>query len=289
VMVIQPAREEPTIIFLHIPKSGGITLHRILERHFRRPERFRVRAPRMAESIRWFAEVPEERRRQMRLIWGHVSFGIHEFVPRTSTYVTLLRNPVKRVISHYLYVVRRPEHPHHRMLTTDGLTLSEYIRSGIAFEVDNQQTRALAGDFSTPFGHSSEEMLKKAKSNIEGHFSLVGLTERFDESLVVLKHVFGWSRLFYVAVNVGGTRVGPASISAQARKLIEEHNELDLRLYAYAKKRFEETIARYPRFEDDLRRFRRLNSVYRPWGTVTYAFPRQVLERTVRNIHPAPA
>jgi hypothetical protein len=155
------------------------------------------------------------------------------------------------------------------------MTIEEYIDSGVSLEMDNSQTRAIAGDVSTPFGACTDAMLERAKRNLDASFAVAGLTERFDETLVLLGERFGWSHLYFVRANVAPQ--GPTvELSDDARRLIAEHNRLDDELYAYVTERFEAAKAGSPTFQRNLARFERGNDRYRRWGTITRTYPHRL-------------
>jgi Galactose-3-O-sulfotransferase len=276
----------PTAIFLHIGKTAGWTLRQILYRNVPRRQVMRVRPP-MArprgflndEPLRTFAALPEAERARPRLLVSHMIFGIHEFVPREASYFTMLREPVARALSQYRHVLRRPEHRLHAAAAAGELTLERYVTGGVALEMDNGQTRALAGDIETPFGQCTPEMLDTAKRHLDDHFAVAGVTERFDEMLVALNHAYGWQHLYYVRANAApkGQR-GP--VTEADREMIRAQNSLDCELYRYAVERFDEMVARDPRFARDLRRFQRGNRLYRPWGRVSYGAKQAAVRRT---------
>jgi hypothetical protein len=272
-----PQESDPTVIFLHIGKTAGTTLRVILRRQFRPSQVMLVRArmrPR-EETLTDFARLPEAERDRPRLIMGHTVFGLHRYVPRPSTYVTVLRRPVSLVLSQYNFVRRTVDHRHHQVVTSRNMSLQEYIASGVSLEMDNSQTRAIAGDLSTPFGECTSQMLEAAKDNLDRHFAVAGLTERFDETLLLLGKAFGWRRLHYVPANVSPRAMGE-QLEPATREAIEEQNRLDLDLYQHVGDRFGETIRRYPAFDRDLSHFRTINSIYRPWGQVRYVIPRRL-------------
>jgi hypothetical protein len=280
--------ERPVVIFLHIGKTAGTTMRHILRRQFPSTEILLIQnrilrtlpgdrgRPSRELSIEYFANLPEEERARARLIIAHTVFGLHRFVPHPATYLTLLRDPVALTISQYSYVARNPRHPLHTELVERHPTLEHYVRSGVAIETDNSQTRAISGDIGTPFGGCTEKMLETAKRNIEQHFSLVGLTERFDESLLLMRRTFGWSHLYYVRANVT-PQSRKEGVSPATQRMIEEQNRLDAELYAWAAARFRASIESDPTFERDLRRFRRRNALYRPVGMITSSLPRRLV------------
>jgi len=284
---------EPTVLFLHIGKTAGLTLRKILRRQFP-PSRIMVLKGeplgsgrlRREDTIRTLAILPESERARPRLIMGHMVFGVHEFVPRPSTYITLLRNPVSLTVSQYNYVLRTPGHPLHRTAISRYRTLDDYVRSGVSLETDNSQTRALAGDTTTPFGECTSRLLDLAKENVEKHFAVVGLAERFDESLIVLRKAFGWTKLYYVRVNVAPGHYRKDGVPATTLEAIAERNWLDMELYKWAAERFEERVASDASFEPALQRFRLENRVYAPWGHVRYTLPRRLRARFGRQDPP---
>lgn len=276
------ADDRPTVLFLHIGKTAGATMRRALRRQFPGKLVMELRAPtvrpgrlRRDGANEHFASLPEAERARPRLIVGHFTYGLHEAVPGPCVYVTLLRDPVALVLSQYHHVRRHPGHLLHERVKAVP-DLRSYVESGISLETDNSQTRALAGDTTTPFGGCTPQMLETARANLERSFRVVGLTERFDESLVLMRLAFGWDRLRYVPVNVDRSRRELPSM--QDLDLIRSRNELDLALYAWATERFEDAIAKIPGFGDHLARLRRDNAAYRPWGRLFDA-PRRLAER----------
>jgi hypothetical protein len=278
---------EPTIIFLHIGKTGGTSLRRILRRQFHRREIIEFRAPlpppgrlRREGSLEAFARMPEDQRAAARLVMGHTTYGIHDLIPRPSTYVTMLRDPVALVTSLHRYIRRTPSHLLHDEVVRGDLSLEAFVASGISVEVDNSQTRALAGDTTTPFGACDDAMLERAKLHVKERVAVAGLTERFDESLLLMRHAFGWSRTYYVASNTAptGDRARP---SDEAITLIRERNQLDVALHSWVRGRFDAALTAIPDAEAEVDRFKRRNRLFAPWGRLTVALPRQLASRTL--------
>jgi hypothetical protein len=257
------AREngQPTIIFLHIGRTAGTTLNYVLDGQYPRRRIYQVDSHRLSESIAEFRDLPADRRRAMRVLRGHVSFGIHEAIPGPSTYITLLRDPIERIISHYQYVRERPHRLSARVIDEE-MTLEDYVRSGISVELNDWQTRVLAGATESPFGATGREMLDQALANVDEHFSVVGLSERFEEAVVMLKRSFGWRRAYYTKLNATRERPSRSDVPDGALRAIQELNALDIELYERARSRLDETIRDDPSFADDLRELRRGNDVY---------------------------
>src|SRR5439155_16537110 len=125
----------------------------------------------------------------------------------------------------------------------------------------NDQTRLLAGkDYASRSGACSHEMLAAAKRNLRDHFAVVGLTEDFDRSLILMKRVLGWSYPFYIRQNVNHRRPQKEDIPGETLRVIQAYNELDCELYRYGKELFQEQIRdQAAAFERELRMFKKLN------------------------------
>jgi hypothetical protein len=272
--------DDPTVIFLHIGKTAGSTLRRILRKNYPSSRTIVLRTfgrPRET-SLADFAALSDEARSGVRLVYGHTPFGIHESVLRPSTYITMTRHPVSLVLSQYAFVRRTPGHRLHHAATR--MTLEEYIRSGLAHEMSNSQTRAIAGVTDFAYGDSPKSHLATALANVDRHFAIVGVTERFDESLILFRDRFNWRSIYYAAANVAHRRPQP---TPRALELIREYNRNDFELYDHLAWRFQRTIDDLPGFRDELRRFRRRNRLHRPANRLalafTYTIPRTIKKR----------
>src|SRR5207253_2102954 len=84
-------------------------------------------------------------RSDVRAVVGHFSFGIHEFVRSESTYLTVLRDPVDRVVSLYHHSLCEPDDPFYERVAAGRLSLEEFVSARVCKEADNGQTRRLAG------------------------------------------------------------------------------------------------------------------------------------------------
>ncbi|MBI4530369.1 MAG: sulfotransferase family 2 domain-containing protein [Candidatus Latescibacteria bacterium] len=271
---------EMSLIFLHIPKAAGTTLHSILNREYRSQGIFTINGRQVKKSVKEFMNLPYEQRAKIRLLKGHMSFGLHKLLPNPSVYITMLRDPVDRIISHYYFVLRTPQHRLYERVTSQNMSLEEYVSSGISTEVNNGQTRLLSGaGGGIGFGECSGELLELAVRNIRDHFAVVGFSERFDETLILMKRVIDWRHLpFYIKQNVTKERPSVEGIPRRTISTIEKYNELDCELYASAKRSFEETLTGY-RLNKEFVKFVVLNRVYQTvWPS--YRFLRSIPGRS---------
>ena len=280
--------KERCVIFLHIPKAAGTTLYNIMGRQYPRAaihDIYGIDLDELKAAYDEFKALPQEERDKISLLRGHVAFGIHEYFRRPTTYVTMLRHPVERLISQYFYVLRKPKHYLYEEIKSKNMGLAEYVTSGITSELVNGQTRLLSGIMETAdVGFSdpsvSSDVLETAKKNMREHFVTVGLAEHFDESLILMKRLLGWSNVFYARDNVTKGRPVQNEIPKETIRLIEKHNEADMELYESAQKTFNERLRHEGEaFKNELRSFQRLNKLYSTAWNKGYRPTRKALHK----------
>jgi len=262
-----PGEDAQTLIFLHLPKTAGVSLNAVLERNYGRRRCFVLPAGREA-PLEAFSTLPLSARLRYKVVSGHRIWGIDRFTRSPSAYLTLLRDPRARAISQYLHVRRNADHFDHEFVLSRNLGVGDYIASGVNARLDNCQTRDIAGDMSTPFGESASDLLETAKANLDQRFSSVGLTEQFDESLLLFAARWGWKDLRYLKLNTRRA-AEEVSLSDQDEKVIERYTELDEALYEYAKDRFRRELAQFqeddPSFEEALATLRQRSRRHAGW------------------------
>lgn len=223
------------VIFLHIPKTAGTTLNRIIEWQYNPLAIFTMDPYRIRATPERLQKLSERRRRSLRMVRGHLYYGIHEFLPQGATYFTMLREPVARFFSSFYFIQRRPLHPMHRKVTTERIGVEDFIR--LTPRRHNLQCSLISGIKND--GSSDRRMLDLAKENLEKSFSMVGLAERFEESLMLMAKTYDWEIPFYENRKVAKTR---PKVDSGEVEMIREHNRLDLELYEFAKGLFEESL-----------------------------------------------
>ena len=129
----------------------------------------------------------------------------------------------------------------------------------------------------------TDETLVAAKRVLSRELTAFGLSERFDESLILFRRRLGWGNVFYSNENPTRDRPHRRDIPNAAIRTIESNNARDLELYQFALRRFDEVIAgEGPDLHREVRAFRRVNRVRQGLGTlyrvVKSAVPRRVKE-----------
>lgn len=261
--------EKSIVLFLHIPKSAGMTLRRILKRQYGWYANLTVDSNEFEEK---FATLSERKKKRLQAVKGHFSFGIHKQIPRPSTYITLLRDPVERVISFYYYVSRNPGHYLYDKVRSQGISLDAFVSCELKTELENGQTRMLVRREDIALGADvTRDVSELAKKNLREHFTVVGPVESFDETLVLMKLAFDWSMPFYTRENVTRKRTLKESVSSMTLNVIRERNKYDIEMHAYAKELLKKQIEREgERFEQEFKRFKFYNHIYQVCSPNTY-------------------
>jgi hypothetical protein len=213
---------------------------RILEREYGATGVFRLYGD-VEERIAALRSLSPDEEEEICALAGHVPFGLGRVAGRETQAFTLLRHPVDRVISHYFYVLERRDEPVHADALEGVSCLADYVvRSPIARLVNNGMTRFLGGDAFGEWTPASNEHLSISKRRIHDGEILVGLQERFRESVAFFRQRFGWGWPVVEHTNHTVGRPPISDVEPTTIALIEAHNALDLELYDMARTVFEQ-------------------------------------------------
>lgn len=183
--------------------------------------------------------------------FGHFSFGVHTSLSQPYCYVTVVREPVDRVLSYIVNRARRES----------GLDVDEFLRSD--FEASNGMTKRLcglgprngglydfvSGNMVSPEPEITDEHFDKALENLDRHFRLVLRYEKLAESMVMLKKEFATGTLLSILNNSAGTTRLNNMHGQFPPEMIEDirlRNRIDIRLYEEIVKRFDKAIDAWP-------------------------------------------
>ncbi|TES47499.1 hypothetical protein E2L07_18830 [Halalkalibacterium halodurans] len=194
--------------FLHIPKTGGLTLRGIIEDQYSKDERLkypRLQPARFHSLIKdtafnpplylglqpaRFHSLPKRKLTSLRCVYGHFGYGIHSTLHQPFTYITMLRDPVERVISTYYFVLQNPQNRLHHQVKQ--MSFEQFVASDLPV-VSNHQTRLISGK---PIPH-----LALAKKHLNQHFSIVGITDMYAQSIFLMSQRFDWKNVQYTKKN----------------------------------------------------------------------------------------
>jgi hypothetical protein len=151
--------ENPVYIFLHIPKTAGTSLVRMMKESLAPGEYLDLYGVNRTTDVlaRELAELSPERKQRVRFAAGHqVWHGIHEALGRPARYITFLRSPVARVLSCYRMMRRDPTNGFHAAITRHCPTFARYVSSPSNPLVANHMAVLLARRGAGP-DHNAED------------------------------------------------------------------------------------------------------------------------------------
>lgn len=265
------------VVFMHVPKTAGTTLRRMFQARYGtglysgavepdqqspyhryiREETDTPPVPSVGNgpSMQRWQTLSREQQEAAFIFLGHFWYGLHHQLPGRSRYVTMLRDPVERALSLHAHRLA-----HQRM----QIPVERYVTAGRDYEIANGQTRRLSFDGVNDRSDVTETMFDVACERlVDGSFAAVGVTERFDESIIAVAHALAWRSAAYESENLSTHRVQRTELPRPVLDCLIERNEFDLRLHEFAGEQLDKSLAGIdvPTALARLRRSNRIESV----------------------------
>ena len=237
----------PLLLFVHVPKASGSTIRAIISRNYLTGRTAFDEWQQV--DFRDLAHSPD-----VNIIVGHFRFGMHYGVKRPVSYCSMIRNPIDRYVSDYYYAYSSPEHRLRDAITSGEVTLESFLLSNDPVALVRQLT-GLDGDLSREKG--------LAETIAARSYSMIGVSERFDESVLLMAHLYGWAPPIYILKNKTRLSSDVADQRRQSRAdlapEVKRHFQRDLDFYDFCVARLDEAIALAgPGFAQALETFRKV-------------------------------
>ncbi|HEU0297488.1 MAG TPA: sulfotransferase family 2 domain-containing protein [Anaerolineales bacterium] len=246
------------LYFLHIAKTAGRSFENLLKRFFPTEKIIRIDV-----EHGYPANFPEKVFTDYQLYLGHLGHFFIELFPENKRpfWITMLRNPVERVVSYYYFLRNikptREGHIRYRHQTLAcALNLLDFVRNDETREIiDNMQFHTLVDSEILYFNNvtglkyqrtlgSTPELVTLVKHRLENECLFFGITEQYELSVAMLCYALNWDlpTLALDKLNVTPDKPSFDEIVPEVIKAIRDRVELDLEIYNFACELFERRI-----------------------------------------------
>jgi hypothetical protein len=217
-----------TILYMHLTKTAGGTLKDAFRRAYADDE-IQFHYP---DAVGFDASGNYGEARSV--VFGHFIFGFHTKLCRPAQYVTILRKPGQRSISHFFHL-RSADPSSAGDEARDCESFVQYIARYKRLEFDNFYVRVLSGiGDRVAFGEISSNHRDSALENLLKYFRFVGAFEQLPATTAELSRMLGRPLLANNTINKGLYE----PVSLQDKLLALEVSVHDLYIYAAAKEIF---------------------------------------------------
>ena len=215
------------IIFMHVTKTAGGSLKEALATAS-------GLNPFFAYEKKDIEALVQKDVRDMKMIYGHVVFGLHEKLGVFPKYACFVRDPVRRTISHY-YHLRNVDESEAGNFIRKSADIDDFFQNFSYWEFSNLMAKVISGFGDQKFD-SEEILFSAAKKNIDNWFTFVGFQEHFSTSVRRLSDILGTKLEIKDQVNVG--EYSYKEIANSTIDKISALNKVDVALYEYCLKKF---------------------------------------------------
>lgn len=272
------------IYFVHIHRTGGTTLKSILKNNYKYRSFFYSNPKRANEefSVSEYDAILHISKFYKVIESHHIRYpSPNKKLNNIIKPITFLRNPVERFLSNYFYLQQIADENHYANQPIEDYI--NYIKKNLPSDVRyfNGQTLQIAREFN----------INKAKDILD-QFYFVGITELYDESLLLLNKKFNENLdVRYEVKNKGKVKQQKKDqymqiINSYIYDKLLELNDLDLELYSYARNNIKREIDLLgPEFKKKLQEFKTANLGYRfPFVRTKFSsFISKICIRVIKN------
>ncbi len=229
-------KQEYDIIFhLHIPKTAGTTLREAFKSHLgqralvwfpENPHLLEHNIPALAELLR--------ANPQTKVVTGHFVYGVHRALEnKTYKYVTVLRHPVDRILSHIVHDIKRnlPKNFESENLLYIGKLLEHLKNPRVGYYYNNLHARYITGILPRDFGNIGlKNVVAEALDNIKKDFIFVGHQRQISDTYRELFSILGLPSDDLKSENIGLKLKSADVFPKQIYEELCDLNRIDLAL-----------------------------------------------------------
>lgn len=204
----------PQLIFVHVPKTAGVSLHRALRAAFGNEAVFSIRGK---PDLQTWRAMSVDQARSYPVVSGHVWWSdLCDKIAPDCRLISLLRDPVARAFSAFNFISSWPEHRDHQRVKC--MSFGEYVEAE-AESLQAMMCRQLTGK------HTADEAIDLLRSR----YCLVGTIERMGDFVGPLERLIGKTLTLPHANTTSGQ--GRLALDSRICERLLEVTAEDRRLY----------------------------------------------------------
>jgi len=226
-------------IFSMAPKTAGESLNQYLTQVFTLKDILSVDS----NELNNMPQVINLQNKCAEAITGHYSINdlLFQLIPHHNiVHLGMMRDPLERVVHLYNDIATHQMYANKN--STGLLDFETYVNELNPVEINNGQAKRFAGVLTSPNELTDKELYFKAKFNIDNCFSLVGITEQFDDFYQMLGRKCAVKFHHIPSIKRSKLKVRLTDIGPEKIELIQDKNKVDIQLYQYVKSKFNSSI-----------------------------------------------
>lgn len=239
------------ILFFHFAKCGGSSVTQSILKHY--PWKHSILKPEVSlnaaknmynlenplqDDYHWVFKLQEhillyDVNQSYRFITGHYCFSekVYQNFKNDFVFVTMLRDPVRRFISHYFFNKSKRDNSPWKI----KLELSDYIKSEFGYQYGHDLVKNIGG-LRDDMNYRSQEAIENAKNNLR-KFNVLGILEDLQNFQSQIQNICG------IKLDIKKTNISPVSefqkaamVSGDILTMIKDLSQPDIELYNEAKR-----------------------------------------------------
>ncbi len=220
---------ECKIIFNHVPKTGGTSMHQFFEEVFGEDRVYRFRNRIITPDTLTIENMSDTQRQYFKVFQGHFPYGYRSIIGKNAFYFGVIRDPIDRIVSNYYYTKRRGRKD--RKEYAQSLTLEKFVQRFI------KRNGADAGSHQTYYLTKTRDP-EVARRILEQEYFLICTTNQLNKCQEMLSLAFLDSDSINIHRNVTKYSESRSRVREKIKAAHRDIFHVDYKTLAWVRKNF---------------------------------------------------